>query len=163
MRAWLEDVATAPLSETVTQQDLLDVLAAVDTTPIAYRAELGKTLLSWLHEVAQTPAGETSWRFRGVIGERSRPYLIFAAASRHDQAVQAAFTGFVRLRHAQHLELMPERRGSLTVGILLTPRTDKLGPWDTTLIATREEALSPEDRAVAEGFWGRIGESRILA
>ncbi len=163
LRAWLEDVATAPLSENVTQQDMLDVLAAVDTTPIEYRAELGKALLSWLREVAQTPDGETSWRFRSVIGSHSRPYLIFAAATRHDQAVQAAFSGFVRLRHAQHLELMPERRGLLTAGILLTPRKDRFGPWDTTLVATREEALNPEDRVVAERFWGRIGESRILA
>ena len=32
------------------------VLAAIDAAPVAYRAELGRDVLSWLNELTGTPA-----------------------------------------------------------------------------------------------------------
>ncbi len=159
LRAVLEDVATMRLPADVTDADMLDVLAAIDAAPVAYRSELGKDWGSWLQEVANAPAGETAWHFRSLIGD-DRPYLIFAAATKHNESVQEAFSWFVSLRHEQHLEVMPERSPLMTVGILLTPRADEFGPWDATLIATQAtEALNPEDRAKAEKFWGKFGKA----
>lgn len=161
LRAVLEDVATAKLPSGVTHADMLDVLAAIDAAPVAYREEQGKLWLSWLREVAGTPPGETTWRFRSMFGD-DRPYLLFAAATRHAAWVQEAFGSFVSLRHQEHLELIPERSGLMTVGILLTPRADKYGPWDTTLIAVRgEQSLGGEQRAALEGLWGKMCERAI--
>jgi hypothetical protein len=43
------------------------------------------------------------------------------------------------------LELIPERQDVMTVGVLLTPRTDGLRPWDTTMAATRGDPhLEPD-------------------
>jgi len=158
LRAVLEDVATAKLPGGVTHADMLDVLAAIDSAPVAYRQEQGKLWLSWLREVAEASQGETLWRFRSMFGD-DRPYLLFAASTRHAVWVQDAFGSFVSLRHQEHLELMPERSALITVGILLTPRSDKYGPWDTTLIAVRgEQSLGRDQRTALEGLWGKMGE-----
>lgn len=159
LRAVLEDIATAHLPDGMQPADMLDVLAAIDAAPVAYRAELGKAWRSWLREVADPPSGETTWRFRSLIGQ-DRPYLLFAAATRHSALVQEAFGAYVSLRHQQHIELMPERGELMTVGILLTPRGDELGPWDTTVIATQgDQGLDKDQRAAFEGLWGKMGES----
>jgi hypothetical protein len=73
--------------------------------------------------------------------------------------IQTAFGTYVRLRHLQHLEVMRERARLLTAGVLLTPRTDGLRPWDTTMIATSgDESFSTEERAEVEHIWGRLGQ-----
>ncbi len=163
LRAVLEDIALTRLPSEMAASDIIDVLAAIDAAPIAHREAFGKTWVSWLKEVADAPAGEIAWQFRSLIGD-DRPYLIFAAATRHDAVVQEAFGWLISLRHEQHLELVPERKSLMTVGILLTPRQDRSRPWDTTMVATQQrDRLSSEDRARAEGFWGKFGESRIKA
>lgn len=163
VRAVLEDVATARLPDDVTVENMVEVLAAIDAVPIAHRAELGRLWLSWLEEVAKTPEGEVSWRSRNLIGG-GRPYLIFVAAPRHNAVVQSAFGAYVRLRHQQHLEFLPERNALLTVGILLTPRADQYGPWDTTVMATRgDQGFTDEERRSLEDFWGKMGESVVRA
>ena len=76
---------------------------------------------------------------------------------------QEAFGAYLRLRHEQHLDLLPERAGMLTVGVLLTPRVDGRRAWDTTLIAGKDQQRMPDDeRTMLEGLWGRLGESRTL-
>jgi hypothetical protein len=161
VRAVLEDIATSRLPEGTQQADLLDLLAAIDATPVAYRAELGKMWLSWLREVANAPSSSITWRFRGHIWT-DRPYLIFGAAPRHDALIQEAFGKYVSLRHQQHLEAMPERAEMLTVGVVLTPRGDGLRPWDTTAIATQgNQAFEDDERPALERLWGQIGESVV--
>ena len=160
VRAVLEDITTAPLPDDMVQGDLLDVLAAIDGAPVAYRADLGRMWLSWLREVADTPSSIVTWRFRSHIWP-DRPYLLFGAAPRHSELIQQAFGTYVRLRHQQHLEILPERAGMLTVGVVLTPRGDGSRPWDTTVVATKtDQRLDDDERAALEGLWGRLGESR---
>jgi hypothetical protein len=157
VRAVLEDIATGsvPVDSDI---DVLNVLGAIDATPVAYRAELGKMWMSWLAEVAESRDSVVTWRFRGHIWT-DRPYLIFGAGPRHNATVQTAFGTYVRLRHLQHLEVMPERLRLLTVGVLLTPRTDGKRPWDTTMIATYgDEPLRVDERAQLEHIWGRLGQ-----
>jgi hypothetical protein len=161
LRAVLEDVATVRLPEGFSHTDMLEVLAAIDAAPVANRSELGRLWLTWLREVADVPGDEMVWRFRNFFGNE-RPYLIFAAAPRYATWVQEAFSWLVSFRHQEHIEVMPERSGLMTVGILLTPRTDQFGPWDTTVIAVHgDQQLTPEDRAVLEQLWGKLGE-RII-
>lgn len=42
----------------------------------------------------------------------------------------------------------------MTVGVLMTPRTDGLRPWDTTMCAVfGEQEFTPEARAALEEMW----------
>jgi hypothetical protein len=162
VRAVLEDIATAPLPEGLQQADLLDVLAAIDATPVAYREELGKSWLAWIREVAELPSDEIAWRFRGHIWP-DRPYLLLGTANRHISEIQAGLGAYVSLRHQQHIEALPERREMTTVGVLLTPRTDGRRPWDTTVVATRgDQGLDDDERALFQRAWGELGESVTL-
>ena len=46
----------------------------------------------------------------------------------------------------------------MTVGVLLTPRTDGLRPWDTSMAATRgDQHFEPDLRAALEHLWGGLG------
>ncbi len=162
VRAVLEDVATAPLPDDTLRGQLLDVLAAIDSAPVGYRAELGMMWLSWLREVAETPSTMMKWRFRSHIWP-DRPYLIFGAAPRHNEVMQQVFGAYVRLRHEQHLEILPERVGMLTVGVVLTPRMVGRRAWGTTVLATRDrDRLDDDYRALLEELWGTLGESRQI-
>jgi hypothetical protein len=161
VRAVLEDIATSHLADRMEQATLLDVLAAIDAAPVAYRAELGRTWLSWLRDVANTPPSMITWRFRGHIWP-DRPYLLFGAAPRYNALVQKAFGGYVSLRHQQHLEVMPERIEMMTVGVLLTPRGDGRRAWDTTVVATQgDQRIDDDERALLQRLWGGMGESVI--
>ena len=162
LRALLEDIATTPVrTEGMQHADVLAVLAAIDAAPVAYRAELGRTILGWLRELSEAPAsGDITWRFRNHLWP-DRPYLLFGATNRqHDSLVQEAFNTFVALRHQQHLDLMPERGAMMTVGILLTPRRDGRRPWDTTTAATSgQQEFDQADRVALEVLWGRLGDN----
>jgi hypothetical protein len=93
-----------------------------------------------------------------------RPYLIFGAATRYNQLVADSFSAYVSLRHQQMLELIPERTDVMTVGVLLTPRTDGLRPWDTSMAATRgNQHFEADLRAALERLWGALGSSTTHA
>jgi hypothetical protein len=154
IRGMLEDIAVCEVPEGTAPSDVLDVLAAIDAAPVAYRAELGKDILIWLEGMVGTPADEVQWQFR-KLSWPDRPHLIFGAASHFSEVVREAFGSLVSLRHQQHVELMPERGDLMTVGILLTPRHDGRRPWDTTMVATRgEQGLDPDLRSALEKLWG---------
>lgn len=157
VRVMLEDIAAVAPSEGHDPAARLDSIAAVDAVPVGVRLDLAETVLTWLDEVAKTEEGTTRWWFRRMIWP-DRPYLIFGAATRHNEAVADSFTSYVSLRHQQMLELIPERPDVMTVGILLTPRTDGLRPWDTSMAATRgDQQFGPELRAALERLWGHSG------
>jgi hypothetical protein len=161
VRAVLEDITTSPLPAGITQAELLELLAAIDATPVGYRSALAEMWMSWLRDAANAPETETRWRFRGHIWPQ-RPYLIFGATARHNGLVQRAFGSYVSLRHQQQLEVMPERSEMLTAGVLLTLRHDGRRPFDTTVVATRgEQQIGAPDRRILEQLWGKIGESVV--
>jgi hypothetical protein len=153
LRVLLEDVATVSRPHAFDEAQMLDALAAVDTLPVGYRAELGKTLLSWLHEVAAEDPDQVRWRFRQVQFP-DRPHLIFATATRWDEAVHNAFSMLITIRHQEMYEAQQSERELLTVGLLLTPRRDGPRPWDTTMAAVRGDLeLSAEHRRELERLW----------
>lgn len=161
VRAVLEDIAISSPPAGRNAADMLGVLAAVDAMPVAYRAELSRTMLQWLDEVARVREPAITWRFR-IHTWPDRPLLLFAVSSRYEPAIQTAFASWVSLRHQEFLELFPERSDIQTVGVLLTPRMDGSRPWDTTMVATRgDQGLSADERALFEQAWGRLGERRV--
>lgn len=154
VRIVLEDIATTGSADETAR---LDALAALDSIPVAYRAELGRDILRWMAEVAAVPEPGQTWRFRNISWP-GRPYVLFGAATRFSAAVAATFGDYVSLRHQQQLELMPERAEMLSVGVLLTPRHDGYRPWDTTMAATRgDQGLDPRSREALELVWGPLG------
>lgn len=153
IRNVLEDIAASPWPAGTDPADVLRVLAGIDAAPVGYRIKLGRDLLAWLSDVAKTPSDEVRWRFRRMAWP-DRPYLIFGAAPRFDRVIHESFVALIRLRHQEHLELVPERADLLTVGVLLTPRRDGLRPWDTTLAAVQgEQDLDPELRKALDELW----------
>lgn len=154
VRIVLEDIATTGSADETAR---LDALAALDSIPVAYRAELGSDILRWMAEVAAVPDPGHTWRFRNIPWP-GRPYLLLGAATRFSAAVERVFGDYVSLRHQQQLELMPERAEMLSVGVLLTPRHDGYRPWDTTMAATRgDQGLDPRAREALELLWGPLG------
>ncbi|MGW4942965.1 hypothetical protein ACWEOZ_15425 [Actinoplanes sp. NPDC004185] len=163
LRTILEEVAKSPLPEKATAADIIDVLAAVDTTPVGYRSELGRDIIKWLHDVAQVDQTGVKWQFRIVSGT-DRVNLIFAAASRYDETVRTHFRWYISLRHQQLSEALPIQAEALTVGVLLTPRHDGLRPWDTTMVATKgEQGLDVSIRQQLEALWGEPGTNHPTA
>ena len=153
VRGILEDVAVTGV---VDEDGRLNVLAAIDAIPVAYRAELGRTVVRWLDEVG-VPEPGLIWRFRNLPWP-GRPYLLLGATTRLDERVQREFNDFIALRHQQQMELMPERADAMTVGILLTRRADGLRPWDTTVAATRgDQGFDPRFRRFLDRLWGPLG------
>ena len=62
----------------------------------------------------------------------------------------------MRLRHHDVYEAMAEARSLITVGMLLTPRTDGVRPWDTTMIATAgDPGLDSEQLATFRQIWSQ--------
>ncbi len=154
VRIMLEDVATTGSADEAAR---LEALAALDSIPVAYRAELGRDILRWMGEVAAVPDPGQTWRFRNISWP-DRPYLLFGATTRFSQAVQNTFGDYLALRHQQKLELMPERAEVLSVGVLLTPRHDGYRPWDTTTAATKgDQRLDAKSREALELMWGPLG------
>ena len=154
VRIVLEDIATTGAADETAR---LDALAALDSIPVAYRAELGRDILRWMAEVAAVPEPGHLWRFRNIPWP-GRPYLLFGAATRFSAAVEVTFGDYVSLRHQQQLELMPERAEMVSVGVLLTPRHDGYRPWDTTMAATRgDQGFHPKSREALELVWGPLG------
>lgn len=153
IRVVLEDIAESRWPEGTDPGDVLAVLGAIDSAPVAHREELGRLIDGWLCEMPSVPEDEVLWRFRR-LSKAGWPLLIFGAAPRFNEIIHEAFGAYVQLRHQQQLELMPEHPDLMTVGVLLTPRSDDQRAWDTTMAATRgEQQLDPAFRSALEGLW----------
>lgn len=155
-RVLLEDIATSPWDHERGRGDYLDVLAALDTTPVDYRLELGGDLLDWLADHHRSPDGpeQARLRLRRLTRSAGAPLLIFAVSDHFDQILLDAFGGLVRLRHQQHAESTHSEGEALTVGVLLSIRRDGLRLWDTSVSAVRgAQDMAGEERAALEALW----------
>jgi hypothetical protein len=156
VRMVLEDLAVTGKAD---EKSRLEVLAAIDAIPVAYRAELGKDILRWMGEVAAVTNKQITWKFRSMVWP-DRPYLVFGATDRFTKTIQTDFSDYVTLRHQQLLELAPERGGMMTVGVLLTRRLGNSRLWDTTITAARgEQGFDAKIRPALEMLWGPFGAS----
>jgi hypothetical protein len=162
IRTILEDIAVTQGKGSIGEQDRFDVLAAIDTVQVAYRAELGRDILTWMEDGAKVPDESLLWHFRNISYE-DRPYLLFGAASAsHTDGLGEMFRDYVSIRHQQQLDLAPERAETMTVGILLTPRRDGVRKWDTTMVATRgDQGYGPKARHALELVWGPLGTTNL--
>ncbi|GAA2030955.1 hypothetical protein GCM10009839_33520 [Catenulispora yoronensis] len=158
----LEETAACPRPSGVSENEYLDVLAAMDTLVVGHRSDLGDLLLGWLEEAAAIPADTTRWRTRRIMGV-GQPQLLFSVVSQVNQDLQGMFSLLVRLRHQQLIEALPELRHDLTVGVLLAPDHAGQRPWVTTLCAVSGPwDLTLEDRGAVEALWPQRPDEQIL-
>jgi hypothetical protein len=158
LRSAMEDIATGPF-DPAREPERLHVLAQIDRLPVALRGDFGRVMMSALHEVLGAAPGETLWRFRLIRGEGGRFHLGFGACSASSEMHRDAFGWWVQLRHHQ-LQQLTGIDDLTTVGILLTQSTDGQRPWDTTMVAVRDDlGLTEEEIETFESVWDR--DSRI--
>jgi len=75
-----------------------------------------------------------SWRLRTFRSVTRVPQLGFGVCSAFTEVTQQAFSSWLLLRHHERQDFK-EYADAVSVGVLLTPRTDGLRDWDTTMAA----------------------------
>ncbi|MFI5657941.1 hypothetical protein [Streptomyces sp. NPDC051684] len=156
IRMVLEDLATSPLQEPITEANRLTVLHDVDRLPVATRADWGRLLLEMLDDVPHVPDGHCKWRFRRQVDDDGLRQLIFGAATRFAPEIQASFSAYVQLRHHEVQQRIGAAEETATLGVLLTPRHDGYRLWDTTMVRTHGlSQLTAEELQVYGDLWNR--------
>ncbi|MFI2214929.1 hypothetical protein [Streptomyces sp. NPDC020141] len=159
IRFMLEDIALSPLAGLLAEANRHVVLSDLDRLPAGARADWGRLLLDMLDDVPQVPDEHTKWRFRRRLDADGARQLIVGAATRFDDAIRAAFTGYVELRHHEVTSRTGKAAESSALGILLTPRHDGLRPWDTTAVHVHGDLNLPEeDLRIYRKLWNRTAE-----
>lgn len=155
VRLLFEDVAVSA-GENLTEENRLRVLAALDTLTVAVRSEVGNFLLEAMDAMAEVPSGTTAWQQRRVLNDDDFAQLAFGACSEpHSEEILDLFQWWVMLRHHDLYQRVEDPDALITVGILLTPRTDGVRDWDTTALAVSpgDLRLTPEELAAFRQVW----------
>jgi hypothetical protein len=153
VRQVLEDIATSPMSN-AEQEYRQDVLASIDSLPVAHRTELGEFLLNGLTIARATLPGKFSWKSRIFLSEGKRDQLGFAVFSELTDFSKQIFKDWMLIRHDQRREF-EDIETATSIGVLITPRSDGLRRWDTTVLALAGDPhITDEDRTRFERQWG---------
>jgi hypothetical protein len=152
VRVICEDIANAPTGQN--EGERIQVLATIDMLPVGYRTALGHFLLDSLRTASEADADTVYWNFRTFRSAHlDVPQLGFGVCSRFDEMISNAFRSWVLLRHYERAQA-GQRAQALSIGVLLTPRSDGLRDWDTTVIAvTGDPSLTEEDLALSRRLW----------
>jgi hypothetical protein len=135
VRLIFEDIAATRLQQ-ASEQDRLRVLAELDRLPVGQRARIGQFVLDAMVEVDRETDDGIVWRLRSVRGHDGRTHLGFGACSHpYTPEIRDAFAWWVQLRHHDVIEARGTADELTTVAVLLTPRSDRQRPWDTTMSA----------------------------
>jgi hypothetical protein len=153
-RQMLEDIAESPWDRE--ESDRVNVLYLLDKLPVAERALMGRRLLTHMGRAPQVEAGTSRWDFRRYLLGNAYLHLAYAVCNQFTELHKEAFRRWVMLRHHEWTnELEPYRRDeATTVAVMLTPRHDRVRPWDTTVFAVFGDlALEPDDLAAIQRLW----------
>jgi hypothetical protein len=131
------------------------ILAELDRLPVSQRAIVGRYLFEGLAEVADIPAGYTYWRMRHLVGGRNTAHLAFGVCSAHfSEMHKDGFSTWVQLRHHELQQITGEVDDLTTVAVVLTPRSDGVRSWDTTMIAVSGDlGLTEEEVETYRELW----------
>lgn len=155
VRIMCEDIAVTRL-EHRSEADRLQALAAIDSLPVGHRTDLGRFLLDGLHAARQAGPDTTSWKLRTFRSTTRVPQLGFGVCSAFTELTQQAFNSWLLLRHHERQDFK-EHADAVSVGVLLTPRTDGLRDWDTTMAAvTGDPGLSEEELQQYQKLWNTV-------
>jgi hypothetical protein len=154
-RSILEDIATIEL-QTTTEQVRLRALAELDRLPTEHRAHVGNYLREAFNLVSRPDWTEAVFRLKRILGGLGSTQLLFGAGAHFpDDSYQEVFASWVELRHQEFIERIGKRNEeAISVGVLLTPRSDEL-IWDTTMTAIFGPIeIAPERRILLKEAWG---------
>lgn len=134
-RQMLEDLARGPWDRE--ESDRLLLLYLLDQLPVAERAVIGRRLLTQMGRAPRVDVGTTRWDFRRYLLGETDLHLAYAVCNQFTELHKEAFRQWGMLRHHEWITAVdPNRRhDATTVTVMLTPRYDKVRPWDTTLFA----------------------------
>jgi hypothetical protein len=134
-RQILEDIARSPREGD--EADRLLVLHLLDKLYVAERAVVGRLLLTNMSRAPRVDVGTTRWDFRHYLLGETDLHLAYAVCNQFTDLHRDAFKKWGMLRHHEWITAVePDRRSdATTVTVMLTPRHDKVRPWDTTLFA----------------------------
>ncbi|WP_078291603.1 hypothetical protein [Mycobacterium sp. D16R24] len=134
-RQILEDIAESRRDGD--EADRLFVLHLLDKLYVAERAVVGRLLLTNMSKAPRVDIGTTRWDFRRYLIGETDLHLAYAVCNHFTDRHRYAFKQWGMLRHHEWItHLDPDRRSdATTVTVMLTPRYDKVRPWDTTLFA----------------------------
>lgn len=154
----VEDVAVSG-GENLTEHNRLRVLAALDSLTVAARSEVGNFVLSAMESMADVEPRTTAWQLRRVVGkldDGASVQLGFGACSEpHSKMIRELFGWWVMLRHHDLYQLVDSPDALITVGVILTPRTDGVRSWDTTALGIQpgDPHLTPDELAGFRELW----------
>jgi len=153
VRVICEDIANT--STRPNEAELIRILATIDKLPVGYRTDLGRFLVDSLRTASETDAQTVYWNFRTFRSTLDVPQLGFGVCSRFDDTIHNTFRSWVLLRHHERGDAT-QLAQVLSIGVLLTPRSDVIRKWDTTVVAvTGDPALTEEELAQSRHLWNR--------
>ncbi|MEV5898394.1 hypothetical protein [Streptomyces sp. NPDC052127] len=156
IRMVMEDITLSALPDHAGEADRQAVLADLDSLPVGDREVWGQLLLDMLDDVVQVPDGDIKWRFRRHLNAQGTRQTVYACATRFDESVQAAFGGYVQLRHHEVGQRTGRGDDLVTTGVMLTPNYGGRRPWDTTMARTwGSSQLTEDDLAGLNRLWNR--------
>jgi hypothetical protein len=97
----------------------------------------------------QVKPGDLRWNYRRVPSPGT--HLAFGVTSMTSELVREAFGTWVQLRHSELNEAAPEPFG-VTVGVLLSRRTDGVRDWDTRMVAL-VGPIDPDTLQIWQRVW----------
>lgn len=153
-RQMLDDIAESPWEREESAR--VGVLYLLDKLPVAERAMVGRRLLTHLGRAPQVETGMIRWDFRRYLLGTDYLHLAYSVCNQFTDLHREAFSRWVMLRHHEWTtELKSENREqATTVAVMLTPRHDRVRPWDTSVFAAFGDlALEPDDLAAMQRLW----------
>jgi hypothetical protein len=164
LRSVYEDLATSPMTGGRDEKDRLKALAALDSLPVALRANIGRFLINGLEEAADVPDEGSQWRFRRPVGGRGKAHLGFGVCSQQFKAYSEdpmhhdVFGWWVQLRHHEIQQITGDT-DLTTVGVVLSPRHDGRRLFDTTMaVVSGDLGLTDEELAGFRELWSQAVE-----
>ena len=147
----LNDIANAATE--APQNQLIEILAALDGIPVVAQGDVGSLLLRHLRNSDRVALGTTRWESRRHLTS-DRHQFIFTVCNTVSDRHKDAFRSRVELIQHQMEQRLPTGTSSRTIGVLITPRRDGIRYWDTTLIvANAPIGLTEEELSAYEEFW----------
>ena len=161
-RKILEDIASIE-GDTMPEAARVKVLGDLDSLPVVQRALVGQYLREGLDSVATiNNTEEVLWHLRRISGAGSTQ-LGFGVCSQFSSHIQWAFGAWLELRHHEFSKRI-QVADTVSIGVLLTPRSDWLRPWDTSMSVLRGESqLSQEELAGYRDLWHSESEALDIA
>jgi len=149
VRSVFEETATGAIRSGDADLRLM-VLAELDKFPVGMRALMGNFLLEALDLVRAQP---DLWKFRHMRASAAGPHIAFGATGPYSETRHDGFGAWVQLKH-HNLQQITDKQDLLTVGVLLTPRTDGIRPFDTSISAVQGDlSLTDADLAAIRAVW----------